>query len=550
MGTKAAYHHSTTALPAAIRLSVFRRRLRRKEVVVSALAGLLLLAVLGPWLLRPVRLDVGGVACRVGRGATVADALAAAGLSATAGDLLDLHGGVLRRGGGLPPRVLRGGQPLALSALVGRRDVLAVAPAADVREPLREETRLLSAPDARGLAPAAVAGTQRLQVGLLSGQALLETAAAVPTVALSTQPEVPRALALTFDDGPWPTSTGQILDLLAKHGAHATFFALGGLARGRPELIRRAVAQGNEVGVHSWAHADLTHLSSGAIISDLNRCRSTLEGLTDQKVRLMRPPYGALNARARSAIAQTGLRIVMWTADTNDWRRPGADTIYARTMNGARPGAIILCHDGGGSRTHTVAAVSRAVPALKARGYELVTVSQLLGLQPRPEGGAVILADGRRFEVKPAQPPVKLVVDGKPTALSEAPVEIEGQLLVPVRPLLDLLQVKWNWEQKAQTLTMNGPFERLVLRLNSLTVETGPALTEALPVPPVLYRDALMVPLWAVMRTAEARARYDPGTHTLRLVSFSEALRTVAEGNVAPAQFGPGVNWREYLGGQ
>jgi hypothetical protein len=190
------------------------------------------------------------------------------------------------------------------------------------------------------------------------------------------------------------------------------------------------------------------------------------------------------------------------------------------------------------------------VPALQARGYQLVTVSQLLGLQPRPEGGAIILADGRRLEVKPLQPPIRLVVDAKPAVLPEDPVEMEGQLLVPVRPLLEPLGVKWVWSQQAQKLTMTGPFEQLVLRLNSLKAETGPGLTEDMIAPPILYREALMVPLWAVMRVAQARALYDPATHTLRLVSFSQEMQTVAEGNVAPAEWGRGLNWRTYLGGK
>jgi len=549
MHTRAALHRTTT-IPATSRVPPTRRRLRRSEVVVCVLLGALLLLPLASWVLRPVRLNVGGVSCRVGRKATVATALSAAGIAPVGGDVRDLNGALLHPNGGLPPRVFGDGRPLVLAAAVAGHDVLTVAPAADVREPVRERTELLPAPDLSGYVPPGVAGTQRLQVGLLSGKALLDTVAAVPTVTATPEAKPRRALALTFDDGPWPTSTGQILDVLAQHGAHATFFVLGSLARGRPDVIRRTVANGNEIGIHTWGHANLTHLSSGAIISDLGRCRSTLESLTDEKVRVMRPPYGAINARARSAIGQTGLRVVMWTADTNDWRRPGADVIYSRIMNGASPGAIILCHDGGGSRTGTVAAVRRAVPALQARGYELLTVSQLLGLQPRPEGGAIILADGRTFTAKALSPTVSLVIDSERATLPEPPLELEGQLMLPVRPVLDSLRLKWVWSQQAHTLTVSGPFEQLVLRLNSLQVETGPGLTEELPVPPILYRNALMVPLWAVMRVAQARGQYDAATHTLRLVSFNQDLQTVAEGNVAPAEWGKGLKWQEYLGGQ
>ena len=382
MPSKAALEHSVPSLPTTFAVSRSRRRLRRLEGVVVAFAGYLLVLALLTVVARPLRLSVGGASCRVGRGATAAQALRAGGVPPEPGDLLDLRGGLLHQGGGLPPRVLRDGQPLALDAAVSRGDSLCVAPAANVYEPVREQTELLPPPQTSGTLPPAVVGSQRLQVGLLSGQALLETATAVPTVPAATPPQTPRMVALTFDDGPWPSATAQILDILAQHRAHATFFVVGAQAHGRPELIRRTVAEGNEVAVHTWAHANLARTSFGAIIADLNRCRSTLESLTDQRVRLMRPPYGALNARARAAITQTGLRAVLWTADTNDWRRPGAETIYARIMAGARSGAIILCHDGGGPRSNTVAAVRRAVPALQARGVPEDTIRQITVTNP------------------------------------------------------------------------------------------------------------------------------------------------------------------------
>jgi hypothetical protein len=310
------------------------------------------------------------------------------------------------------------------------------------------------------------------------------------------------------------------------------------------------VSEGHEIAIHSWFHANLARLSAAAIIADMNRCQQTLTGLVGHRVPLMRPPYGAINARARAAIAQAGLRIVLWTADTNDWRRPGSDAIYARIMGGARHGAIILCHDGGGARAQTVAAVSRAVPALQARGYELVTVSELLGLQPRPEGGALILADGRRLEVKAAQPEVRLQIDGEPVALADELVEVDGQLMVPVKPVLDGLGIRWSFDQPAHKLTLAGPLERAVVRVNSLQVELGPNVTEELPAPPILYRGHLMVPLWLALRVGQASGLHDPATRTLRLFSLERTMREGAEGRLAPDQWGKGVAWREYLGGQ
>lgn len=550
MGTKAELHpsHATaTALPAPARV---RRGLREAELpAVSLIAGLLILFVVA-LLFRPVHFHIGGAPCRLSRGATAADALQAIGLRSTPGDLLSVTGDVLQPGRGRPPQVLRNGRPLPLTARVRHDDNLTVVPAANVIEPVRERTRLLDAPRVRGYMPPAVMGTSRVRLGVMSGLSVLETTTAVPTVVAADPATQPKAMALTFDDGPWPTTTRQILDILAKHKAHATFFVIGGQIAANRATLKREIAEGHEIGVYTWRHANLVRTSSSAIIADLDRCRRAIEEVTGQPVRLMRPPYGAINARARGAINQTGLRIIMWSADTNDWKKPGSGVVYSRILNGARRGAIVLCHDGGGYRGGTVAAVARAVPALQQRGYELVTVSQLLGLQPRPQGGAIVLADGRRLEVRPPNPAVTILIDGKPALLPEEPVEIQGQLLLPVRPVLDLLGLKWSWDQQAQALTLAATSGRLVTRVNSLKIETGPEQTAELPAPPILYRSTLMVPLWVTLTAAQATARYDPGQKTLDLISPSYATKTATVGIPPPAPWGQGVNWRSYLTSQ
>jgi peptidoglycan/xylan/chitin deacetylase (PgdA/CDA1 family) len=543
MGSKAALH--PTAPFAALHPAVSGRVFARRRAAVFSAAAILLLLILTA-LCRPVYCRVNGLPRVLWGRPTATSALAAVG--ARPGDLHDVHGALLREQGGQPPVAFRQGAPLPPETPLGWRDQLTIKPGADAREPVRERVELLPQAEARGLRPAAVAGTQRLQVGLVSGQTAFETVRAVPTVPVTAPALSRKAVALTFDDGPWPTTTGQIIDILRKHDARATFFVLGAQARGRPQLIREEIAAGCEVAIHSWYHANLARSSAAAIIADMNRCQQTLTGIVGHRIPLMRPPYGALNARARAAIAQTGLRIVMWTADTNDWRRPGSEAIYSRIMGGARHGAIILCHDGGGARAQTVAAVSRAVPALQARGYELVTVSELLGLQPRPEGGALILADGRRLQVKPARPEVRLQIDGEAVALADELVEVDGQLMVPVRPVLDQLGLRWSFSQPAQKLTLVGPFERLVVRVNSLEVETGSSTTEELSAPPILYRGHLMVPLWLALRVGQASGLHDPATRTLRLISLERTMRETAEGRLAPAEWGKGVGWREYLG--
>ncbi len=508
-------------------------------------------ALIALWLSWPVECSVAGVPYRLRHGARIFEALKTAQIDIRAGHLISLTGDVLKPGGGAPPRVWRNGHSVALTELVRAHDRLIVVPASDRREPVFEKAILLPPIPKAGFLPAAIAGTQRLQMGQLSGEALLERTSALPTVRAALRAAPRKWIALTFDDGPWPGTTAQILDVLDQYGAKATFFVLGTQARANADLLRRACASGHEIGIHTWRHTNLTRLSFAAVVADLRRCQELLTQITGEPVRLMRPPYGALNASVQAASAQIGLRPVLWTSDTHDWRRPGEAAIFKRIMSSARPGAIILCHDGGGNRWGTLKAIQRAVPALLQQGYKLVTVSELLRLRPLSEGGMLVLPDGRKLEIIPVQPPVELSIDGEPQPLSEPLLESEGQLLLPVRPTLERLGIKWAWNQRAQRLSLCGPFEQIVVGVNSLQIQTSPADFEYLSVPPVLYRHTLFLPLWLIMRVGQAQALYNPPSQTLRLISYAKQLQGCPEkGYLPPEQWGRGVSWRAYLSGR
>lgn len=179
-----------------------------------------------------------------------------------------------------------------------------------------------------------------------------------------------KVVHLTFDDGPNATYTPQVLSVLRKHNAKATFFMLGQNASGS-SLVGTVRAQGHAVGNHSWNHPQLTRLSRSAITSQLSRTDAAL----GRKASCVRPPYGATNATVRSMISARGQKQVMWTVDTNDWRRPGAGAIASRIVAGAKKNnAIILMHDGGGSRPQTVAGLDRALTTLQAQGYRFTAV--------------------------------------------------------------------------------------------------------------------------------------------------------------------------------
>ena len=201
---------------------------------------------------------------------------------------------------------------------------------------------------------------------------------ALPTTPATTVPAPFPPLAgphpvvhLTFDDGPHPTYTPQVLDILGGHGARATFFVLGSLAEAHPDLIGRMVAEGHTVANHTWNHASLAGMPRSSFDDAVGRTQAVL---ADRGTSCLRPPYGAVDAFTREWAASAGLDLVLWTVDTNDWRRPGAETIAQRIVRGAGDDAIILMHDGGGNRTQTVHALVLALDRLSGRGLRFEPV--------------------------------------------------------------------------------------------------------------------------------------------------------------------------------
>ena len=180
------------------------------------------------------------------------------------------------------------------------------------------------------------------------------------------------AIALTFDDGPSPY-TKRVLGILDRAGAKGTFFVVGSEVPGDTSELRRALAHGHELGNHSLNHE--LHPSSASLRATSDRIRAAT-GFTPCT---FRPPYGDYNSGTVAAAQANGMSTVIWDVDPKDWSLPGSSTIYSRVVAGAHPGAIIIMHDGGGPRGQTVAALPRIIAELESRGYDLVTVTELLG---------------------------------------------------------------------------------------------------------------------------------------------------------------------------
>jgi peptidoglycan-N-acetylglucosamine deacetylase len=190
-------------------------------------------------------------------------------------------------------------------------------------------------------------------------------------------------VALTFDDGPGPY-TSKILRVLRRAHAVATFFVLGRWAPAYPRLVAAEVAAGCEVGDHTEDHKPLALLSASAQTAELTDAAQAIHQAGAPYPLLMRPPYGSFDTATLDVLRTLRMLMVLWSADTSDYLRPGVAKIIYTAVSGAQPGAIILMHDGGGDRSQTAAALPRIITRLRQRGFRLVTISQLLRDDPPP----------------------------------------------------------------------------------------------------------------------------------------------------------------------
>ncbi|MCP9992324.1 glycosyltransferase [Streptomyces albogriseolus] len=194
-----------------------------------------------------------------------------------------------------------------------------------------------------------------------------------------------RRLVLTFDDGPDPTWTPKVLDVLKKHDAHAVFFVTGTMASRYPDLVQRMVDEGHELGLHTFNHPDLSLQSKKRIDWELSQNQLALTGAAGIRTSLFRPPYSSFSAAMDNEswpvteyIGSRGYLTVVNNTDSEDWKRPGVDEIIRRATPENGKGAIVLMHDSGGDRSQTVAALDRFLPDLKAKGYEFDNLTEAL----------------------------------------------------------------------------------------------------------------------------------------------------------------------------
>lgn len=196
----------------------------------------------------------------------------------------------------------------------------------------------------------------------------------IPTTPIKPQPI---KFALTFDDGPSPQYTPQVLALLDKFEAHGTFFMVGTNVSQYPKLLQQVAAKGNEIAAHTMTHPDPDYLSDSELDYEITASVTVLRETSDQPVHYFRPPYGAHNYIYRKKAPELDVKIVCWTVDPRDWSGINSDLIAERVLDNLEPGCIVLLHDGGGNRQETVDALEIILREANARGYNSVTLSNL-----------------------------------------------------------------------------------------------------------------------------------------------------------------------------
>lgn len=188
-----------------------------------------------------------------------------------------------------------------------------------------------------------------------------------------------KKIALTFDDGPHPSKTDKILDLLQKYNVHATFFVIGQNVASYPKVVLREIEEGHEVGNHTYSHKSLAKCKKDVVEKEIISTEEILIEKTGYVPRVFRPPEGAYTCDIIDVADRMNYNIILWTIDTRDWAKTPTEKIVETVESKVKNGSIILFHDFTVSGAHTLDALEILIPKLLDRGYEFVTVSELIG---------------------------------------------------------------------------------------------------------------------------------------------------------------------------
>jgi peptidoglycan/xylan/chitin deacetylase (PgdA/CDA1 family) len=373
--------------------------------VLALLIAATIIGVIAYLIFNPLsfQVTVNGSAYTVNAGTTLQDLIDDGYASPKAGNLIAVDGSVATEGGGQAfSATINGGNATSdAKTVVHKGDTIDFSDGGDVNESYSETTEEIpySTVDAPTTATAYYNGSIHLFVDGQNGEQVTRTGdvSGISVTEATQQPVAAgyhtytadvgsdKVVALTFDDGPWPTTTAEILQILKDNDIHATFFEIGNQIADNADVVKALHDDGNQIGSHTWDHAagagqgvNLTYMTADEQIEEVQKGFDAIDSVVGTQVsRVLRAPggnyYGSLVETLHPYVgAEIG-----WNIDTRDWSRPGTDKIVA-AIEKAQPGDVILCHDGGGDRSQTVEALKIAIPYLKQEGYSFVTIDQLL----------------------------------------------------------------------------------------------------------------------------------------------------------------------------
>ncbi len=185
-------------------------------------------------------------------------------------------------------------------------------------------------------------------------------------------------IALTFDDGPHGRYTAQILDILKEYGVRATFFVIGENAKKHPELIEREINEGHEIGNHTYSHIKLPSANEAVCEYEIEQTQRIIWEISEYRAKLIRPPEGRCSKAVNAIAEEDGYSVILWSLDTEDWKHRSVTEITSYVLENTSAGDIILCHDFIGGDSPTPQALRVIIPALLERGFNFVTVSELI----------------------------------------------------------------------------------------------------------------------------------------------------------------------------
>jgi peptidoglycan-N-acetylglucosamine deacetylase len=191
-----------------------------------------------------------------------------------------------------------------------------------------------------------------------------------------------KVIALTFDDGPWPKFSDQVMDILKQNNIKGTFFVVGRNVKSFPDITKRILAEGHIIANHTWHHW-YHYMNPQVAAAEIDNTAEEVYKVTGVRTNLFRPPGGIMTNGVANYAKNQQYAVVMWSSDSMDYSRPPVPRLISNVMREAKPGGIVLMHDGGGDRTRTVQALPQIIENFRKQGYRFVTVPELLELQDK-----------------------------------------------------------------------------------------------------------------------------------------------------------------------